>query len=306
MTTDIRVAHLILTYTNPQQTERMINRMYHPNFDFYIHVDKKMDIGSHLYLETLSNVYFIKNRVDVTWAGFSTVQATFECIKEICRSGIKYEFINFLSGQDYPIKPAEILYDFYTKNTDKDFLSYRDFTKEWKEGMLRIEKYYLTNYNFRGKNTLERLINLVLPKRKLPGKLIPYGKSMFWMLHPETALYVVNTVEQNKTLKRFFSLSWASDEFVFQTVILNSSYKKNVINNNYRYIDWSGGGANPKVFDVGDFASIASSGMLFARKFDLIEKPEILNLIDQQLLSNGAYSKPPDLQRQQGNINSFR
>jgi hypothetical protein len=105
----MRVAHLILTYTNPAQTERMIKNMYHANFDFYIHVDKKFDVNPHLYLKSLPNVYFINNRTDVGWSGFSTVLATFECIKEIVNRKQKYDFINFLSGQDYPLVGPDVL-----------------------------------------------------------------------------------------------------------------------------------------------------------------------------------------------------
>jgi hypothetical protein len=43
----MKVAHLIITYTNPAQTARMIKRMQHPDFDFYIHVDAKFPIDSH-------------------------------------------------------------------------------------------------------------------------------------------------------------------------------------------------------------------------------------------------------------------
>ena len=91
----MRVAHLILTYTDPKQTERMIRNMMHEDFDFYIHVDKKFDVNPHLFLKQLGNVYFINNRKDVKWAGFDTVLATFECIKEILASTIQYDFINF-------------------------------------------------------------------------------------------------------------------------------------------------------------------------------------------------------------------
>ncbi|MBB5637381.1 hypothetical protein HDE68_003296 [Pedobacter cryoconitis] len=286
----MRIAHLILTYTNPRQTERMIRKMYHENFDFYIHVDKKFDINPHLFLGTLPNVFFINNRVDVKWAGFSTVQATFESIKEIVATGIEYQFINFLSGQDYPIKPAGYIYNFFKNNIGKEFLSYRDIKNDWKEGLIRMENYFLSSYNFPGKYTLEKLINKILPKRELPYGLHPYGKSMFWMLSPETALYVVNTVEKDRKLKDFFALCWASDEFVFQTILLNSSYKNKIINNNYRYIDWSAGGANPKLLDETDIEAITKSEMLFARKFSMVESPKILDLIDKNILTHGIYN----------------
>jgi hypothetical protein len=286
----MRVAHLILTYTNPRQTERMIRKLYHENFDFYIHVDKKFDINPHLFMEALPNVYFINNRVDVKWAGYSTVVATFECIKEIVATGIQYDFINFLSGQDYPIKSADYINNFFTENKGNEFLSFRDIKNEWKEGLIRMEKYYLSGYSFRGRHRVENLINKIMPKRKLPNNLHPYGKSMFWMLSPATAMYVVNTVENDKKLKDFFWLCWASDEFVFQTILLNSPLKDKIINNNYRYIDWSGGGANPKVLNESDAEKITVSDDLFARKFDMTNSPEILDFIDKHLLTHGAYN----------------
>jgi hypothetical protein len=286
----MRVAHLILTYTNPRQTERMIRELAHENFDFYIHVDKKFDINPHLFMEALPNVYFINNRVDVKWAGYSTVVATFECIKEIIATGIQYDFINFLSGQDYPIKTADYINNFFEENRGKEFLSFRDIKNDWQEGLIRMEKYYLSGYSFKGKHRIEDLINRIMPKRKLPNNLHPYGKSMFWMLSPATAMYVVNTVEGDNRLKDFFWLCWASDEFVFQTILMNSPLKDKIINNNYRYIDWSAGGANPKILDESDAENIAASDALFARKFDMVNSPDILDFIDKHLLTHGAYN----------------
>ena len=286
----MRIAHLILTYTNAKQTERMIRSMAHENFDFYIHVDKKFDINPHLFLEALPNVYFINNRVDIQVAGFSTVLATFSCIKEIVATGIQYDFINFLSGQDYPVKPAEYINDFFQKNKGKEFMSFRDIKNDWTEGLIRMENYFLSGYKFRGKYRLEKLINVIAPKRKLPYNIHPYGKSMFWMLSPETAIYVVNVVENNKRLQKFFSLCWGSDEFVFQTILLNSGHKDKIINNNYRYFEWSDEEKKPRVLNENDFDTLANSQMLFARKFDMVNSPKILDLIDNTLLINGPHS----------------
>lgn len=280
----MRIAHLILTYTNPKQTERMIKSMEHKDFDFYIHVDKKFDINPHLFLKSLPNVYFINNRVDVKWAGYNTVKATFECIKEIVNTGIEYNYINFLSGQDYPLKPADELFAFFSENVGKEFLSYRDIKNDWKEGLIRMEKYFLSNHSFKGKTKLENIVNYIMPKRKLPYNLHPYGKSMFWMLSPEVAMYVVNKVEGDKKLINFFSLCWASDEFVFQTILLNSEYKNKIVNNNYRYIDWSLGGANPKTLDESDFEKLKKSNMLFTRKVSQEISSTLLEHIDTELL----------------------
>lgn len=280
----MRIAHLILTYTDPYQTERIIKNMWHADFDFYIHVDKKFDIKPHLFLNKIHNVYFIYNRVEVKWAGFNTVVATFKSIEEIVDTKIKYDFINFLSGQDYPLKPASELREFFLENVGKEFLSYRDIRDDWKEGLLRMEKYYFTNVNFKGKTLLEQIVNFITPKRKIPYDLHPYGKSMFWMLSPNAAMYVVRRVQNDTKLVNFFSLCWGSDEFVFQTILLNSHYKKNIVNENYRYIDWSMGGASPKILDENDFNSISKSNMLFARKLSFPQSLKLTDMIDTYLL----------------------
>jgi len=287
----MRVAHLILTYTDPQLTERLIRKIQHRNADFYIHVDEKNDINQYLYLKGFSNVYFIKKRANLKWAGFSTVLATFSCIKQIVATGIHYDFINLLSGQDYPIKKAHEIDDFFQHHIGSEFLSYRDIKNDWKEGLIRMEKYFLNDYQFTGKYLLEKLLSSVLPKRKIPYDLHPYGKSMFWILSPEAAMYVVNTVERDKKLRQFFSLCWGTDEFVFQTILMNSPYKNRIVNNNYRYIDWSAGGASPKTLDISDATRLSQSDMLFARKFDLIKHPEIIDFIDKQILSHGTPHK---------------
>jgi hypothetical protein len=280
----MRIAHLILTYTNPYQTERIIKNMWHADFDFYIHVDKKFDIKPHLFLKEIPNVYFIYDRMEVKWAAFSTVLATFNCIRKIVETGVKYDFINFLSGQDYPLKSASELRDFFFQNIGKEFLSYRDIKNDWKEGLLRMEKYYFTNRNFKGKTFLENVLSFILPKRKIPYDLHPYGKSMFWMLSPDAAMYVAQRVQNDVKLVNFFSMCWGSDEFVFQTILLNSSYKGNIVNNNYRYIDWSLGGANPKILDESDFNLISKSSMLFARKLSFPQSVKLADMIDTYLL----------------------
>lgn len=280
----MRVANLILTYNDPEQTERMIKNMVHEDFDFYIHVDKKSDIEPFLFIKALPNVYFIKNRVKVTWAGFSTVKAIFSSIKELVGSGVKYDFINLMSGQDYPIKPAALIAEVLRQNIGKELIHLEDIRNEWQEGLIRMENYFLADYTFKGRYTIEKVINFIMPKRKLPHNLHPYGRSMFWMLSPEAAMFVVKRVEKDRKLQKFFSLCWGTDEFVFHTILMDSPFKERIINNNYRYIDWSRGGAHPKILDENDFAPIEQSEALFIRKVKAPQSSRLMNLIDHKLL----------------------
>ena len=281
----MRIACLIVTYTSAAQTKRLIERLNNGSFDFYIHLDKKVKMETHAALFDMPNVYFIKHRVDVKWAGYSTVQAAFNGILQITSSGIEYDYIHLISGQDYPIKSAEYIIQELKNNAGKEFLDYKDFETEWPEAKLRIDKYHFTNLGFAGKHRLEALVNLITPKRKMPVKMRMYGTSTFWTLSPACALYVVNFIEGNKKLRRFFNFTWGVDEFIFQSVLLNSHYHDVIVNNNYRYVDWSAGGARPKFLKTEDIEKLKASPAFFARKFSIDVDENILDLIDDQCLN---------------------
>ncbi|MBE9585140.1 glycosyl transferase [Mucilaginibacter sp. JRF] len=278
----MRVAHLILTYTDPLLTERLIKKIAHPDFDFYIHVDLKFSIESYLHLADLPNVYLIKNREDVRWAGYNTIKATFNCVREIVETGIKYDFINFLSGQDYAVKPVEYMVDFFKNNTGKQFIRYQNAETTWTEGQSRVSRYHFVNFKFKGKYRLEWLINLLRrPRRHLPQNLTMWGKAMFWMLSADCAMYVVERVEGSPELQKFLKYTWGSDEFVFQTILMDSPFREALVNDDYRYIDWSKGGAHPKTLTVNDFDKIMQSDALFARKFSTSVDIDIIDKLDK-------------------------
>jgi hypothetical protein len=278
----MRFACLIVTYTSPKQTKRLIDELNNGDFDFYVHVDKKLDLDTHKELFDYPNVYFIKDRIDIKWAGYTVVQASFNGIRQISESGKKYEFINLLSGQDYPLKSAGEISEFLKQHVGKQLIKHWDFETEWEEAFARIYKYHFTDAVFRGRYLVQRIINTLVRQRKVPTDMRFYGtSSTFWTLTPDCALYVLNYIKSQPKLNRFLKYTWGSDEFVFQTVIMNSPYKDSVINNNYRYIDWSGGGSHPKLLVTEDYEKIIATDNIIGRKFNIDVDENILDLIDK-------------------------
>jgi hypothetical protein len=92
-------------------------------------------------------------------------------------------------------------------------------------------------------------------------------------------------LEKNPDIKRFFAYTWGSDEVAFQSILYSSKFKEQMINNNLRYIDWSLGGASPKVLTMNEVEALSSSGKFFGRKFDTEIDSQILDWIDTNLLS---------------------
>jgi hypothetical protein len=286
----MRVAHIILTHKNHDQLVRLIKTLQHPQFDFYVHLDAKVPVSEVAILKEFPNVKLITNRIACNWGGFTILQAVFNSISEVLNSGVKYEFINLLSGQDYPVTSPQHIFDFLEERKGKNFISFdaEHDSDWWKTALDRYEKYHFTDLNFKGKFFAEKIVNMLAPARKFPEYTKLYGgnKSTWWTISTDCAAFLNEKFNNSPKLIAFLKYCWGTDEFVIPTLIMNSPYKEQVINDNLRYIDWSEGNANPKLFGLSDFDDIRSSNMLFARKFDNQHDEDILDKIDQTILTS--------------------
>ena len=80
--------------------------------------------------------------------------------------------------------------------------------------------------------------------------------------------YILDYTDKNPQFLKRFNYTWGSDEFYFQSILLNSEFKHNCINDCLRYIVWSGGA--PFNLEMKDYNNIKNNinNNLFARKFD--------------------------------------
>lgn len=289
----MRIAHLILTHSDPEHLQRMIKRLQHKKADFFIHVDLKTDINPFLHLENIGQVYFVRPRVKVFWGGYSIVEATLNGIDCILQTNKRYDYINLLSGQDYPIKDVYEIHDFFKKNVGKVFAEFQSIDNEWTEAIPRIKKYFLTDTPYFGSNFLAKVMSAILPARKLPKGMVGYGRSQWFTMSVLHANHLVDYLLDYPEIQRFFKNTWGSDEFFFQTLIYNSDYKSDMVNDNLRYIDWSEGKASPKTLTIADAERLTNSGKLFARKFNSKVDSKILDYLDEQA-AIAIKNRPPE------------
>jgi len=263
--------------------QRLIQSLHNADADIYIQLDAKANIQDFAQLETMGNVWFVKQRVTTGWGNYSIIQATLNGFNYILQTGKNYSHLNLLSGQDYPIKPIAQIQQFLFANADKTFLSSFSIADgEWLHGNTRIAKYSFGDYNFPGKYQLQNIINKLLPNRKPPYHLKPYGRSQWLTITPECAEYAINYLAARPRLKHFFRMTWAVDEVFFQTILENSPLKDTLVNDNLRYIDQDGGN-RPTIFTIANADMLMASEKLFARKFDLDVDKEIYDYLDNAL-----------------------
>ncbi len=290
----MKIAFIIIFHEGPAAIERLLKALYHAEFDFYLHLDKKVDIGPYEYLAKLPNVTFVKSRKLVQWAGFSQLEATLNSMTEIVESGKPYEFINLLSGQDYPIKTADFIHDFLCKNKGVSFMMSESAPSDWwSHATRRFSNYHLVDYRFKGKFRLGKLISKVLPERKFPLQVNLFGgpHSAYWTMNISAAKYIIKTLNKNDEHWQFYKYTWGSDEFLMNTILMNSPLRKTIVNENFHLIDRSLGGTRPKILTVQDFEMLKSSNKFFARKFDSKLDYKVLDMIDEQLLFQSPEQK---------------
>jgi hypothetical protein len=279
----MRLAHLILVHNNPEQLNRLLNRIVYSNSDVYLHIDKKVPFEQFEYLKSLPNLYFINNRTAVGWGNYSMVKATLIGMQEILDTQKNYSHINLLSGQDYLLKPISEIEQFFFANCDKSYMQSLSIYHEWLESKDRLIKYNFGDLSIPFKYRIQGIINRILPNRKIPSNMEPYGSSQWLTLTPESINYVLKFLKENPKALRFFKWTWAIDEIIFQTILLNSPFKESIVNDNKRYIKFENNELNPKVLKISDADTLLQSGKFFARKFSLQQDSQILDLLDKVL-----------------------
>lgn len=280
----MKVAHLILAHKAPQQLGRLLGALAHPDVHCFVHLDLKTEAEPFSFLRHQSRVQFTQTRNNVTWGGYSQTQNLVDCLREILAQATPFEFINVLSGQDYPLRPAAEVHEFLYARRGESFLATEPTDGTWwQASRYRFTRYHLTEFAFPGRYAVQQALNRLLPIRRFPlaGPLHGGPIGGWSTLSREAAEYIVRLIDNNARLRCFARLTWGSDEFLVPTVLLNSPLAASVVNDSLRYIDWTGGGANPKILTRADLPALLASGKLWARKFDATVDAAVLDALDQ-------------------------
>jgi len=155
--------------------------------------------------------------------------------------------------------------------------------------VIKIYVYEFPQY-IRHKKLIRETLDLIgslyfAKKKKFIKGYNPYGGWAWWTLTYECSKYLLNTYRQNPKFKHFFKYSWTPDEMVYQTILLNSPFKNNIVNDDLREISFKNKeNSHPKIYSVEDYELIKNSDKFFARKFDMNIDSKILDMIDKELI----------------------
>jgi hypothetical protein len=116
--------------------------------------------------------------------------------------------------------------------------------------------------------------------------LTPYGGIHWFVLPREVLLYINSYTTAMPAYSTFFKHLDSPEEIFFPTLLMNSKYADDIINDNLNFMIWpEETSAHPKVLTIEDFDSIKVSHTLFARKVNEVNSRTLLERIDNELLS---------------------
>ena len=274
------IAYLILAHRYPGQFKRLFRAIYHPANYYLVHVDKRSGVGLQTeiqdFLSSFANASLLKSQ-STLWGGYSLVDAELRGIKELLKIGSEWEFFINLSGQDFPLKSQTHIQDFLSHNIGKDFIKVANQSKFRPDTLSRIENYIT--------ESVDSILSTPILKRPFLRGVTPYIGNQ-WMISSRKFCEFVSYSPEVERFKRFYRHTFIADEGFFQTVIMNTSYKGTIVNDDKRTIDWVPLGTiklRPRDFTSKDADFLMASQGLFARKFDETVDAGILSILESNL-----------------------
>jgi hypothetical protein len=296
----MKIAFLITVYNHPDHLVRIIRKLASKDSGFFIHIDKKSNLsGFAAEFSKLKNIADITllPRFNCFWGGPGLTNAILSGINEILKVK-KFNRIVLISGQDYPIKSLDYIFEFFNRHDKNNYLQYFKLPyDEWDlGGMNRINRYH---FHLLGKpyisppvhepdNTIAKLFYKMVSfrfggLREYPKGLQPYGGYTWWKITSDAAREILDFIHKRPDFLKFHQYTLIPDEMLFQTILLNSkndSLLNSIVNDDLELTKWNPGSPHPEILTSSDIDEIKNSTALFARKFDPRKSATVLDKID--------------------------
>ena len=224
-----KIAYIISAYTEPQALANLISALQDESVDFYIHIDRKVNIAPFKdFVGFPNNVYWVPDdkRIKVYWGGYSQVNMQLEMLAMVFENSCTYERIVSLTGTDYPFYSNQKIIELMSDKS-KEYIIGFDVMHE--EGVGVEQKYpNLVKFTYFHYLDSPRLIHGFFERIRLkrfikPDRPMYYG-SEYWGLTYECAKSIYISYREDISLQRLLKHSFAPSEAWVHTLFFNSEY----------------------------------------------------------------------------------
>ncbi len=263
---------LILTHKEIDHIYKLASEL--PDANFYIHLDLKADITL-IQKKPVPNVFFVEDRVDIKWAGFSMIQATLNLITYALAHDANNEFFHLMSGDDV------ILNRELSWNGSDIFMECRE-SKEHQYRMRFDTPHADTKYQ---RTLLGKALTQFYKKmdKVLPTQEKFYFGSQWFSIRRNELKILMNSITESDL--NFFRKKLCPDEHFFQYLIVKTNLLANIsFEGNKRFIKFDPSfqrGSSPIFLSSAQLIEAKKQNYWLARKVEPIEMQKFYLISDE-------------------------
>jgi hypothetical protein len=301
------VCYFIQSHRDPSQVVRLARtiKLSSPYCQVLISHDYSSSYLDRDLLADLAGVHVIARSRKAERGRFSIFQVFLDALDWLFENGVSFDWLVYLSGQDYPVQPLGEVEQFLAETEHDGFMQYWNAVEHDRNpwgGANGRNRYYFRYYHLpRGIHGLVRRSAGVLGKlgRPLPlrfsGRMlglaprwIPfnedftcYGGFIWCTLSRPCLDYLRRYLRENPKLVEHYRRTLFPEESLLASVLLNSR-QFSLCNDSKRYVEFRKSWG--RVLADVDFGTITNSEYHFARKFDSTENEDLLALLDARVV----------------------
>ena len=276
----MKVAYLILAHAGPAMLKELVTAINKPKETVFVHLDRKTAMPPFEKL-LAGQCTFIEQRENISWGGFSMVQATLNLLQAALAAG-QFDYYCLLSGCDYPIKPVHVFESYLATHAGNEYIGCRNIVEQ----SPKFKKRYTGFFIFENHSEFLKKLNFGITKiQRLFYKRKPYaGKPIFhgsqwWTLTGACVRHIMDFIAAHPDCMSYFKYTHIPDTLFFQTIIAHSAFAGKVQNDNLRHIVFEEDSSHPHVWTMADKETLLQSPACFARKFDLSIDGDIVEFL---------------------------
>ncbi len=302
----MRVAYFVQSHRSPRQVERLLGALRRGSPDALLVVGhcpagEPLDGAA---LDALGVLHFT-HRQRGRRGYWSLLEPYFDAVELLSRQPGDYEWLVYLSGQDYPLRPLAELETMLAATDYDGYLTWRPLDARSPDGRRRQGHVrYLYRYVelpgweavlrfVRPLNRVQKAFNVHLTygprlgiRTRFPGAAsghAPFIGSQWTILRRRGAEQLLATARSGGELVAHFERTVCPDEAFAQTVLINDGGFR-LCNVNLRFADFQGSrDGHARTLTRADCPALVASGYYFARKFDLDVDRAALDWLDARL-----------------------
>lgn len=297
----MKIAYIISAYKDAKHLAKLVDKLDY-DADFYIHIDRNVDIVP--FMTLLKDKATFVSRHRVSWGGWQQVEYQRELLQAVIDSDVEYSHIVCLSGQDYPLWSNERIHRFFADNSDTEFISAINITQcDDRLQQRKIKNYHcfrdlncssqwLKNKFIVGSRCIFRFLHFFKPLQvKYDGRLVDvFMGSDYWAITPACARLVLNALNHEGPMIKYFKSSFTPSEMCLHTIICNSYFASKALiykDKTYpglktltplHYIDYRG---FVRIMTLDNLPELIESDKMFCRKIVSGESDSLVEAINK-------------------------